>query len=111
MKKRKDLLIHVPAAIASLALFIYVNIYSSFGIAASFNNPISEPDSYGKRHVGFLFILPLFLELIGLWCIISKNYEMLTKKYYDKDFSGEIVLFATIFVYGIFVYFFHWGVM
>jgi uncharacterized membrane protein YhaH (DUF805 family) len=110
MKKRKDLLINIPVAITSIALFIAINLYSSFGIAASFKNPISKPDSYGMRHVGFLFLIPLLIELVSLWVIISKNYSILTKKYYDIDFSGEITLFVTIFVYGIFVYFFHWGV-
>jgi hypothetical protein len=110
-KKGKLLFINIIMAITSIALFIYVNIYSSFGIAASLKNPISNPDSYGRRHVGFLFIIPLFIELVGLGSVIYKNYEIITKKYFDIDYSGEIVLVATMGIYGILVYFFHWGAM
>ena len=59
----------------------------------------------------FYSSFPLFIELICLWVIVSKNYEILTKKYYDVDFSSEMVLVATMVVYGLFVYFFNWGVM
>jgi len=108
--KRSTLLISIGVAVVSVALFIYINLFSSFGIAASFKNPISKPDLYGRRHTGFLFLLPLFIEVVCLLGILNKNYEIVTNKPVDIDFSCEIALGLTLLTYGMVVYFLHWGI-